>query len=371
MPKDITLLSTSEFLNLVSYPTEFDNARRKAFPLYDQIALVTGDTSRYFFNQDLGNQFARNKKFPNSGQEVFFATEIEMFLNTTINTAALYNAVNDLMQRGNLQIILSDRSQITIPLYQVLNFPYQLNIGNNTQPYGSKIRKAKRKLVYPIIINSLASIDFKINVQSIPAALNNVNFRLKLNGIQFDKLSVADSDFVQNNQFQNIDFTFYDSQLITTGAQTTYNLFQNSQQDKRAVSKVLPMSGIDRAQVFGLEVYVPGTDADTDFLSLLYNNRQNNVLTITVDDVIYFQSDITDFLSLGAVRGSTFTDVTPTNTAYVNMAFKKQYLLLNPSIVFPANGKVSVTLQQPASSIPAATNYITTIMDSVILRRVV
>ena len=134
-------MNITQVLNRLAYPKAGDNARRKPTDLYDEVTLATGSTQYVFFNQTLGNLFARNKKFPISGSEIFFAFGLKFFLKTNINTVALYNSLQNLILHSCIRIIVNDRLQMQLPLLEVLNFNYANSVGNDTQNFNSRQRK--------------------------------------------------------------------------------------------------------------------------------------------------------------------------------------------------------------------------------------
>ena len=142
-------MNITQVLNRLAYPKPGDNARRKATDLYDEVTIITGTTNYNLFDQTLGNLFARNKKFPISGSEIFFAFGIRLFLKTVINTVALFNSLNNFLLHSCIFVYINDRLQIQIPLIEILNFNFADTVGDTPIMFGIKQRKAGYTFFFP------------------------------------------------------------------------------------------------------------------------------------------------------------------------------------------------------------------------------
>lgn len=367
----MTGLNASEFLNRLAYPQAGDNARRKVTQYEDEITITAGQNRYKFFDTALGNIFARNKRLPISGNEIFYIREISLNLQTIINTAALFTSVQQLLVSGAIQIVVNGREQIKLPLIKVLNFPYANSIGNDSEQVDSRLFKSSYAFFFPILINSSSDVQVNLLINSTAATdFDTITLRCTLHGVQFDKLDAFTVDFLGSNEFQNIDYVFYDTNSITTANESSYELFvQTSGKAETDQSKYFPLSDIERAQLNKVEIYFYGDDAVTDLYNLIYNSRGRNVLDVSVNDVQLFNGNIFPFLSVGAVFGSTFSDVTPTLTNFVNMAFNRNQKILDVPIIIPAKATQSITLTQPGSSLSVENKFIV-LFDGFIKRRV-
>lgn len=338
--------------NMYAYPQPGDNAVRKDNPYYDTQTVATGTTKYSFFNTDTGNLALRNVQFPLSGTSIFFVTAIHLLVQQGINTAALFTTLTDLLQHSYLEIVINNKKLYKFPGLSIVKFFNQRQLGATTpQNYATGLIGNKRKIFNPIIINSTEPVEVNFYIPTAAAtALNGTNLKLVFEGIQTDKLDSFSVDFVKNYNFQVIDYDAYETQDIDTSA-SQYQIFTLNTLGDNNQSLRLPLSNIQRMQVNALQLFISGADASEEFLQLLYYDKQKMYLEVVIDNRIFLQSSIDSFLSVGALRDSTFADAGPVNTEYYNADFVFKNLVLRQPLIIPANGNVKITLYQPTTTL--------------------
>lgn len=360
-------MNTREILNKYMYPTTYENIRRKDYPYYDTQAITTGVTEYYFFVTALGNNFLRNKKLPLAGSEVYFIEEISAYLQLKISTTALADALNELLQQSYLQISVDNRVVCKLPGLDFIQFNYGDTFTATNTAVQPLVQLTTRKLPVPIILNSTSAFEFKlVTTSAVATAFNGVNLRLKLSGLQLDKLDSFYWDNLKNNQFQQVPVTYYNTVVIPDGNEQTYELFANPATAQNLFSQTFPLSDIQTMQIQNIEVFVNQPDTPIE-PSTIYNSRLFNLLKISVDDVEYYNSNLQELLSMFAGVGTTLV-TTPDITA-INFMNIKQSKTLRVPLDIPANSKVRIALTQPAGSL-GITGEITVALRGVETRRV-
>ena len=172
-------MDTRQLMNKALYPSANDNARRKEYPLYDTQAVAAGTNEYFFFQTALGNQFARNKRLPLSGSEIYFVDGLSMYLSQTLNTVALINSLNELLQQSYLQISVDNRVVAKLPGMDFMQYTISLNEDATPEILLSANQLTVRKLPIPIMMNSTSSFEFKfVTTTAAATAFDTVNLRL-------------------------------------------------------------------------------------------------------------------------------------------------------------------------------------------------
>jgi hypothetical protein len=360
-------MNTRDLMNQALYPSVADNIRRKDYPLYDTLAIATGQLEYYFFTTAPGNQFLRNKRLPLSGTEVYFVDEISMYLQLNLTTVALVNAFNELMQQSFLQISVDGRVQCKLPGLDILNY-MTTNVYTATgTALDPQLVKIDRRLPIPIMLNSTSSFEVKFVTTSAAATAFNTNLlRLVFHGTQLDKLDSFYWDNLKQNQFQQVPVTYYNTVVIGGATETTYPLFNNLGTAPNLISQTFPLSDIQTFQLQNLEVYFNQPDTPIE-PTTIFNSRIQNILRINIDDVDYFNASVQEFASLLAMFSTSLT--TTPDTVVLDTLSIRQSKTLRVPLNIPANSKVVVTITQPASSL-GITGEITVCMRGVETRRV-
>lgn len=368
-------MNAKELLNKLAYLQPGDNARRKTYPLYDTVAIATGTTEYNFFETAIGNQFLRNTRFP-LPNELFVCTGLSAYLQQEINTTAEIDNLNELLQQAYLEIWNNSKRVCKLPLLDFVN--YQLcnnfaatgNAQSPTQILGNLNSDGfiGRKFSTPIVFNANSSFKFRMRITTQSATdFNGINLRLYLYGYQIDKvLGQEYSDLKPGDWFQEVPATFYETRAIADGNQTVYTLFQEGIADNLQ-SNFFPLSDIDLFSCEAMEFFVNQPDTPIS-PETIYNSRITNVLRIKIDEVDYWDSVVgtlmTSMIAGFDVALTTTPDLTVTELLHV----RKQLILPVP-LIFPANGKVNVTLEQPGSSL-GITGEITLALRGTVTRRV-
>jgi len=362
-------MNTRDILNQYLYPETYQNIRRKDYPYYDTQTITAGVTEYFFFVTALGNNFLRNKRLPLAGSEVYFVEEISAYLQLNITTTALADALNELLQQSYLQVSVDNRVVGKYPGLDFIQFTYGDTFADQVvvtalQP---RVQLTTRKLPLPIILNSTSAFEFRfVTTAAAATAFDTINMRLKLSGLQLDKLDSFYWDNLKANQFQQVPVTYYNTVVIPNANEQTFELFQNPQQAQTLFSQTFPLSDIQTMAIQNIEVFVNQPDVPIEPTTIL-NSRLFNTLVIQVDDVQYYNSNLQELLSMFAGFGSTLT--TTPDLDVVNFLNLKQSKTLRTPLEIPANSKVRIALTQPAASL-GITGEITVALRGVETRRV-
>lgn len=349
-------MNVKELLNRLAYPQPGDNSRRKTYPLYDTQTIATGTTEYYYFETALGNQFLRNARFPLPGTNIYVLKGLSAFLQQEINTTAEIDNLNEVLQQAYFEIWNNNRLQCKLPVLDFLNYEIgetysataaavQTSIGGNLNSDGF----LGRKFSVPIVFNANSSFKFKLVLTTQSATdFNTINLRVYLYGEQIDKLDNFDWNALKDNQFQEVPYTFYETRAIADGNQTTFTLFQEGVA-YNLQSGFFPLSDIDLFSCEAMEFFVNQPDTPIS-PETIYNSRIQNLLRIRIDEVDYWNSVVGTMMTSMLAGFDVVLTTTPDTTITELMHVRKQLILPVP-LVFPANGKVSVTLEQPGSSL--------------------
>lgn len=368
-------MDTQTLLNNVTQMTSGDALRRKTFPLYDTVQIATGTTIYNPFKAVNANGlFQQNQVFPLSGSQIFAITDMGIELETPINTTTLYAALLPLLQQSYMEIIISDRSVYKAPLLELMSFFYSgslgvtpaITLGNNRLLY------RRRLLNFPIMLVQQTNVLFNIVIPTATAtAFNGINLNVSLGGVMSDVLDPAfNYNPITGNNFQELDYTFFQTFQLTTANQNTYNLLTGSI-PTNLFSQTFPLPNDARFEIQSYEFFFPGLTATPDFLNGLFASRVHNYFQVKVNDVQYLNTNLADCISLGACQAVAFNDNagTPVTTNEVVMDFMYQQKQLELPLILPATGNVVFNLTQPATS-PSVNNYCTAMFRGRYLRQV-
>jgi hypothetical protein len=363
-------MNTKELLNQYLYPQYNQNVRRKDLTYYDELAIAAGVTEYYFFVTAPGNIYLRNKQLPLSGSEVFFLHEFYLDVFQKIYTTALANGLNELLMQSYLEVSVDNRRVCKYPGSDFVRWAYSDTF--NDQVVVSAVQPIlypnKRKIdVMPIILNSTSSYMFKLVIPTtLATTLDGVQIRLALHGLQVDKLTSFEWDNLKNNKFQQVPVTYYNTQAIVNGNETTYQYFANPAANPLLINQTFPLSDIQTMSIQNIEIRFNQPDTPIE-PSTIYYSRIRNVFKMSVDDVNFIETDCGDMLSLFAGLGLTLT--TTPDLDVVNFMNVRLTRKLRVPLEIPANGKVQCTLSQPAGSL-GITGEIQVMLRGVETRRV-
>ena len=370
-------MNTRDLLNYALYPKAGDDARRKSFPYYDNQVLTTGITEYFYFTTALGNQFLRNKQMPEAGTEIFFIESISGFLQVLVNTVALSDAVNELLQQSFLEISVDNRVVCKLPGLDFINFQYADTLSdqvvltvNRPKLFGNLNSDGflGRKLPTPIIYNSTSAFRFRfVTTAAAATAFNTVNLKLYLHGVQIDKLSSYYWDNVKNNLFQEVPVTYYETRAIANGNETTFQLFNNQGVANNLISQTFPLSDIQTMSLQNIEVFINQPDVPIA-AQTIYQSSILKLLRITIDDVIMWDGVLGNHM-LSMFAGFAQILTTTPNLDVISFVGVRKSKTLDVPMEFPANAKVQITLTQPATSLPV-TGEFTVALRGIETRRV-
>ena len=362
-------MNVKEVLNKHLYPSVMANVRRKDFPYYDTVTIASGTTDYYLFTTALGNEFLRNKKLPLTGSEVFFIEEITAYIKEPFKTTALLDKLNELLQQSYLEVIVNNRVQAKLPGMDFLSYLPTQTLGTAGQNSTQDLFIRRRKLPFPILLNSNSSFELKWNIPSTASVtLDTFPVIFNLNGLQLDKLQDFYWNELKRNEFQKIAVTYYDTIAIASGAETVYNFFADATKAKNLQSQVFPLSDIQTFSTQAVEVFANQPDTAIEPYTI-FQSRSQNVLKIVIDDVVYYDGNIVDLLSVVAGYTSNASTAGADTFPVERYMNTRQTKVFRVPLEIPANSKVQVTLSQQASSLPI-TGEITVALRGVETRRV-
>ena len=354
-------MTPKELLNKIVYPRPGDNARRKTFPLHDTVAMATGTTEYHFFETAITNRYNQNKRFPLASTEIFMITAVSAYIEAEKDTTAELDALNALLQQSYLEIWNNSRRICKLPALDFVNYCFTPSLADQvvviagTEPkIGGNLNRdgfLGRKFSVPIPFVGNSAFKFRFVCTAATAtAFNGINLRLSLYGVQTDKLSDFPYDNLKNYQFQEIPVTLYETRAITTTNEVTYQMFEQNAIADTLQSGYFPLPDIEIFQLEAMEVFV--NQPDTPITpETIYNSSIQKRLVIRVDEVDYWDSVLgTSLLSM--IAGFTETLTTTPDVDVVELMHVRKQLILPVPLTFPANGKASVQLMQPATSLP-------------------
>jgi len=348
-------MNTQEFLNQVTYPLG-SNIRRKYMQYFDTITFSTNKVIYPLFSTDLGDESSRNKKLPLSGSQVFGLMNIESYINASIGVvSANYESLIDMLQQSYLEIIINSKQQIKLPAIEFVNFDSKNIVGGIVLNGISSTTEIKRKknLIIPIFFNSTTEININfVTTLTTASSFNLKNMRFTLSGIQSDKLDSIFINPVQGN-FQELAYTMYDTVSVNANANHTYELFKDSSKSQNLYSKLLNLSSAERFEVQNIEIFQGCKINVTADFAVLKAEFNKMLLKVKINDVSLYESSLTDFISMSSrydMLIDTNTTVTTDRMTFTQYNFLFQNKSLAIPLLFPANGQVSVTLEQFGNS---------------------
>jgi hypothetical protein len=362
-------MNTRDLLNKALYPGQKDNVRRKEYPYFDTLAITTGQLEYFFFTTAPGNIFLRNKRLPLSGSEIFLVDEISAYLSTPVNTTALINSLNELLQQSYLQISIDSRVVCKLPGMDFMQYLLTLNEDATPELLIEQVVNTKRKLPIPILINSTSSFEFKfVTTAAAATAFNGINLRLSLHGVQMDKLESFYYDDLKKNEYQMVSNTYYDTTVIPNANEQTFQLFANAAKANNLFNQTFPLSNIQTFSLQNVEILFNQPDVPI-VANTIYNSRIQNNFRISVDDVLFYDSNLQDMLSVVAGFAGNITDSAAATTAYSQFLNVRQSKTFKVPLEIPAQANVVIQLTQPATSL-GITGEFTVALRGVETRRV-
>jgi len=342
------------------YPKIDSNVRQKAHTMFDTLTFSTGTLEYNLFVNPSLSPLTRNRVLPISNNEVFFINEISAFLSGQLDLGTNSDQA-EIFSRSFLQITVDDRLRLKIPLVEILNIPF-VPIITSGMPTG--IIDRKRRLQFPIIINSSSNVNIKVVCSTQTATrYNNSNLVIELSGIKMDKLNQFMYDPRKDSGIERLSFTIYDTNAFVVNSAQSYDLFSISNKAISDFSKTFPLGDKEVFTVENIEIFFGySTGAiNTTLASELYSLRRLN-LKILLDDVEYFNSRNGDLLTL--IAGTT-----PGPSVGYGY-FTRKGLTLPVPIDIPATSKVKITLDAPAipMSALAGTAYFCTMLKGTLQR---
>jgi hypothetical protein len=367
-------MNTKDLLARVSYAQAGDNVRRKSYPYYDTQTIAAGTTEYFFFVTAPGNLFLRNRQLPLPGSEIFEFYALSAQLSLNVNTVALANALNEILQQSYLEISVDNRVVCKLPGLDFINYKYGdtftataaallPKLGGNLNNDGF----LGRKLPVTIQLNSTSAFQFRfVTTAAAATAFDTATLKLVLQGIQIDKLDSFYFDNLRGNMLQKVPVTYYWTNAISGAASNTYPLFANPAAAQNLFSKTFPLSDIVAMSIHNIEVFFNQPDTAIE-PTTIWDSRIQNVLQIILDEVWMYNADLQNILSLFAGFGVTLT--TTPDTAAVNFMHVRQSKVLPVPINIAPNSNVTMNLIQPASSL-GITGEFTVALRGVETRRV-
>lgn len=295
------------------------------------------------------DQVSSNKSFPLSGSQIVAINEIKFTL--TAQTAVSANYSN--LCKSYFQILRNGKELFKVPLISLVKSANSLVLGNSTKMnFTDGFQSFKKRLKFPIIINSKDEISFRIysTFSGQP-----VFGKVTLIGVTYDKTSNFDKDFRQDNQFEKIDYSLYDVFTIDSTSAKTYSLFNTQGKSENLFSKGLSLSNDEVFQVENIRLIGRGGDASDISLStmvssinysLILSDEQRELINLKEPETInLILSQTANTVNSGA---DTYTIVSDSNN------FNNGFTLPVP-VILKANSNNSASLILP--SLTAGVSY--------------
>ena len=226
------------------------NARRKAYPLYSGVTIATGVTRYRLFDGNVSD-YLTNRKMPLAPSEIFFIYQLQATVNNLFTSLA--SGAPEFLIKSFIQIKVNDKEYIKVPLVEILKITLADTIGNTTnRPIATKVVNRSKKLDnLPIIINGRDNVNIELVIPTATATLlNGKVFQLWLNGVKYDELSQINFNAWKGEAFERYIYSVYDTQALTTGPATVYDLFQRvSGKEETDFSKALPLGSKESLQI--------------------------------------------------------------------------------------------------------------------------
>lgn len=352
-------MTPKEILNKIVYPRSGDNARRKTFPLHDTIQMATGTLEYHFFETAITNRYDQNKRFPLASTEIFMITALSAYIEAEKDTVAEIDALNALLQQSYLEIWCNSRRICKLPALDFVNYCYtqsiaatatamlEPKIGGNLNRDGFLGRKFSVPI--PFVGNSAFKFRF-VTTAAVATSFNGINLRLSLYGIQTDKLADFPYDSLKDYEFQEIPVTLYETRAITTTDEVTYQLFEQNAIADTLQSGYFPLSDIEIFQLEAIEVFVNQPDTPIDPVTI-YNSSIQKRLVIRSDEIDYWDAVLGNQL-LSMIAGFSVAITTTPDADVIEIMHVRKQLVLPVPLTFAANGKASIQLMQPPTSLP-------------------
>ena len=296
---------------------------------------------------------------PESGSEVYFIQQIIGYLQVNVNTTALANALNELLQQSFLEVSVDNRVVCKIPGLDFINYTLSdatadqvVVTRNQTRLFGNVNSDTTlgRKLPLPIVYNSQSAFRFRfVTTAAAATAFNTINLKLELKGTQFDKLDYFNWDQVKQNVYSRVPVTYYETRAIPNANEQTFQLFNNQGVANNLVSQTFPLPDSFAFSLQNIEVFFNQPDVPIDGLTI-FNSRITNILRINVNNVVFWDAVLnTDMTSILAGFDQTLTS-TP-DLDLVTFFHNRCSRTLDVPLNIPPASNVSVQLIQPATSL--------------------
>ena len=136
-------------------------------------------------------------------------------------------------------------------------------------------------------------------------------------------------------------------------------------------SKLLNLSSTEIFEVQNIELYEGCASNISDTFANLKRFFDEMVLQVKINDVLYYESSVADFVSISNYREiavDTNTTVGSDRMTFDEINFSYRSKSLEIPLVFPANGQVSVSLKQFAAT--NNLNYFTMLLKGKLTRQV-
>ena len=118
--------------------------------------------------------------------------------------------------------------------------------------------------------------------------------RVEFIGLQYDKLTDFWWNQIKSASLQELSYTIYEVQSITSANATTYPLCVNANQSKNNFSLSFPLSDIDTFQVEAIEILF---NINSD-LQTIFDDKKTNYLTVILNSVEIMKTDLSSMVSL-------------------------------------------------------------------------
>lgn len=352
-------LNPLEQLQGFGLPAVLQNARKKPANYYDTITMATGTTEYFLFNNPVISLPIRNKQFPISGNEIFIINSVKASLGQLLPAISATN--NELFTRAYFELSVNDKQVLKVPLCEILSFQSAVATAGH-EPF---FFERDKKLRFPIIINSMASVKVRIAMTS-NAVVNSNTIKIELGGIKIDKLSQLNIDFTTSKLFERLNYTIYDTVANSNPTVTkTLDMFADTSKSNGDWNKSFPLSNYEVFSIENIELFFPilsGGDSST--VPPIINLLRNSAFRLVVED-----NEIMNFASSEIITPLIYTNTTTSAFSVTPNTKSKFGFTLPEPIEIGTNSRVKVQFDYQGLAAGTVCPYFTAMLKGTLQRK--
>jgi hypothetical protein len=334
-------MNTQQILSMFMYPKPSDNIRTKSFPIYHNLTIAAGTLSYSAFTPDIAYAVS-NLKLPLSGQQMYTVTGMKLRFPSLVSVHLADLA--SIVCNSYVSIYINSRLQVKLPVGEMINFPNEL-IVNSAQTISMLSQEVSRRFAdkegkgFPFFFNSNSNVQIVLEMPSaVATALDTLVLTLDLDGWLADKLVTFNFDDLQGQQFQILKDSIWQQTTYQSGS-AGVDILQSAP-TQYVGNNYFPLSDINNFQIENIECIIV-TDQPYNYVE---NALRSSFITMMVNDVNIFESNLLTLTSIIQNGSGNFTDSNADTTAYTYQTAKRKSLILENPILIPPVAKVITQL---------------------------